>query len=172
MYSVKQMDRLAYVVSAIVLVLVVMMRRVKIDTAIDFSFLPPFHASLNAITAVILIMALVFIKQKNIKAHKFAIMAAMVTSVLFLGSYVLYHFTTEETHFCQEGSIRIVYFVLLISHILFAAISLPFILLTFNRGFKMETERHKKLARWVYPMWLYVAISGPVCYLMLKPCYL
>ena len=170
-FSIKQLDRIAYVVSAVVLVLVLMMRRVKIPTSIDFSFLPPFHASLNALTAVILIAALVFIKQKNIKAHKAAIMTAMVTSVLFLLSYVLYHFTTEETRFCGEGSIRTVYFILLITHIILAAVSLPFILLTFNRGFKMETARHKKMSRWVYPMWLYVAITGPLCYWMLRPCY-
>lgn len=171
-YSIKQMDRLAYVVSAAVLVLVVLMRRIKIPTSIDFSFLPPFHATLNAITGVILIAALVFIKQKNIKAHKAAIMTAMVTSVIFLLSYVLYHFTTEETKFCQEGTIRTIYFILLITHIVLAAVSLPFILLTFNRGFKMETARHKKMARWVYPLWLYVAFTGPICYLMLKPCYI
>lgn len=170
-FSIKQLDRIAYVVSAVVLILVVMMRRVKIPTSVDFSFLPPFHATLNALTAVILIAALVFIKRKNIQAHRTSIMIAMATSVLFLLSYVVYHFTTEETRFCGEGSIRMVYFILLITHIVFAAVSLPFILLTFNRGFKMETSRHKKMARWVYPMWLYVAITGPICYLMLKPCY-
>lgn len=170
-YSVKQLDRIAYVVSALVLALVVFMRRIKIPTDIDFSFLPPFHAVLNSIAALMLIAALYFIKNKNITAHKKMMTAALATSALFLLSYVVYHFTTEETRFCQEGNIRYVYFFFLITHVILAAVSFPFILMTFIRGFKMEVEKHKKMTRWVYPIWLYVAITGPICYLMLRPCY-
>jgi len=167
----KTMDRIAYVLAVVVLLLVTMMRRVKIDTDIDFGFLPPIHASLNALTAIILIFALVQIKKKNIAGHRRAIMLAMVTSALFLLSYVVYHFTTEETLYCFEGTSRTIYFIILITHIILAAVSLPFILITFNRGYTRHDERHKKLARWVFPVWLYVAISGPICYIMLQPCY-
>jgi len=95
----------------------------------------------------------------------------MTTSALFLICYVVYHFTTPETPYCGEGNIRYLYFFLLITHILLAGGILPFILLTFNRGWLGIVDRHRKMARWVFPLWLYVAISGPVIYLMLKPCY-
>ena len=167
----KKMNLLAYVVSVVVLLLVGLMRRVKFDLGIDFHFLPPLHASLNALTAVILLVALYFIKNKQIENHRKAIYAAMVCSALFLVSYVLYHFTTPETKFGGEGAIRTVYFILLITHVVLAAAILPFILLTFTRAYTAQFERHKKMARWVFPLWLYVAITGPVCYLMLKPYY-
>ncbi len=170
-YSLKQLDVVAYVLSVVVLLLVGLMRRVKIPMDIDFGFLPPLHATLNAITAIILLYALIQIRKKNIEAHKKAIFTAMITSGLFLLSYVVYHFTTVETKFCQEGTIRYVYFFFLITHIVLAAVSLPFILLTFNRGFTMSIEKHRRMARWVWPVWFYVALTGPICYLMLKPCY-
>ena len=167
----KRLNVLAYVVSAVVLLLVGMMRRVKVDLGIDFSFLPPIHASLNALAAVILVFAYYFIRKKNILAHRRSIYAAMVCSALFLVSYVLYHFTTPETRFGGTGAIRTVYFILLISHVILAALILPFILLTFNRAYTGQYARHKKMARWVFPLWLYVVASGPVCYLMLRPYY-
>lgn len=167
----QRLNRLAYVVSALVLFLVVLMRRVKLDVGVDFSFLPPLHASLNALTAVILLVALWFIKQKNVEAHRRSIYAAMLCSALFLLSYVLYHFTTPETRYGGEGLARYVYFFILITHVVLAAVILPFILLTFTRAYTNQFERHKKMARWVFPLWLYVAVTGPICYLMLKPYY-
>lgn len=167
----KRLNRFAYLLSAVVLLLVTMMRKIKVDVGIDFSFLPPVHASLNALAAVILVIAYVFIRRKNVQAHRRAIYAAMVCSALFLLSYVLYHFTTPETRFGGEGVIRYIYFFILITHVILAAVILPFILLTFNRAFTAQYERHRKMARWVFPLWLYVAITGPICYLMLKPYY-
>lgn len=167
----KRLNKLAFFVSALVFLLVGLMRRVKIDIGFDTSFLPPVHSALNALAAVFLILALYFIKQKNIKAHQQMIYSAMVCSALFLLSYVVYHFTNEETKFGGEGVIRTVYFILLITHVVLAALILPFILLTFNRAFTNQFERHKKMARWVFPLWLYVAITGPICYLMLRPYY-
>lgn len=167
----KKLNTLAYIVSAVVLALVIAMRRYKIDLGVDFSFLPPFHATLNAITAVILLVALYFIKNKQVENHRKAIYVAMVTSALFLLSYVLYHFTTPETRYGGEGPMRLVYFFLLLTHIFLAATSLPFILLTFIRAYTHQIERHRKMARWVFPIWLYVAVTGPICYLMLMPYY-
>jgi len=169
----KRLDIIAYILSVVVLLLVGLMRRpeFKFNSPIDFSFLPPVHASFNVMVAFCLIAALYFIKQQNIKAHRNAIFGAMLFSALFLISYVLYHFTTEETKYCFQGFSRTIYFVILISHIILAGISLPFILLTFNRGISYSIPKHRRLARWVYPVWLYVAISGPVSYLMLRPCY-
>ncbi len=167
----KRLNRGVWVISAVVLMTVGLMRRVKIDVGIDFSFLPPLHAGFNIMVAVSLIFALVFVKKKNIEAHRKAIFVAMFFSFLFLLSYILYHFTTQETTYCHQGTIRTIYFVLLVSHIVLAGASLPFILFTFVRGYVDSRERHRSLARWVWPVWFYVSISGPICYFMLRSCY-
>ena len=181
----KKLNILSIVISIVVLALVGMMRRVKIETDIDFSFLPPFHSSLNAMAAVALIAALYFIKNKNMKAHRNSIYVAMVLSGMFLLSYVIYHFTNEAVLFgdanfdgiatpeekAAQGWKRTIYLILLATHVILAAVILPFILLTFNRAFTNQFDRHKKIARYVYPLWLYVAITGPICYLMLRPYY-
>ena len=143
----KRMNIATWVISAAVLVLVGLMRRpeFKIQTTIDFSFLPPFHSTLNALAAVALIFALYFIKQKNIKAHRNSIYAALTFSALFLLSYVVYHFTNTEVRFgdadfdgvvsaaelAAVGNLRTIYLVLLASHVALAGIILPFILITF-----------------------------------------
>jgi len=183
----KKMDIAAILISIAVIVLVGVMRipSMKINTAIDFSFLPPLHALFNSVVAIALIAALYFIKQKNIKAHQNMIYVAMIFSFLFLLSYVVYHFTTPETLYsdfdhnrivtdaekAQSGGLRTIYFIFLASHILLAAISLPFILLTFNRGFTGQVEKHRRFAKYVWPVWFYVAVTGPICYFMLKPFY-
>jgi putative membrane protein len=166
----KKLNVWATIVSIAVIALVVVMRSVKIDLGIDFSFLPAIYSTMNAVAAIFLIVALYFIRQKNIVMHRRMIFIALTSSFLFLLMYVLYHFTTKETAYCGEGGIRYVYFLILITHIILAATSFPFILFTFIRGFTMQVEKHKKMARWVYWVWLYVSISGPVVYLMLRPC--
>lgn len=167
----KKLNRVAIIVSVFVLLAVVGMRKFKIQVDVDLSILPMFHAILNSLTAVLLLLGLYFIKIKNRILHQKMMTSAMIVSVVFLFSYVLYHITTEETKFGGEGMLRTIYFILLITHILAAAIILPFILFTFIRAYTGSFERHKRMARWVYPIWLYVAISGPICYLMLKPYY-
>ncbi len=181
----KRLNLAAYIVSAAVLFLVLLMRRVKVDLGMDFGFLPPVIASLNALTAILLLFSLYFIKNKRVENHRRANYGALLCSVLFLLCYVLYHFTTPEIRYgdfdhngvvsaeelVRVGSSRTVYLVILLIHIALAAIILPFILLTFNRAYTRQYERHRRMARWVYPFWLYVAISGPICYLMLRPFY-
>ncbi len=183
----KKMNIVAWILTVVVLGLVGLMRRpeYKIATDIDFSFLPPFHATVNALMAVVLIAALYFVKKKNIEAHRKAIFVAFILSVLFLGSYVIYHFTNTDTKFgdinhdgivdevekAAAGGIRNVYLVLLLTHIVAAAVSFPFILFTFIRAYTNQFAKHRKMARWVFPVWLYVAITGPICYLMLVPYY-
>ena len=167
----KKLNIWATVVSIAVLTLVAGMRKIpRLDLGIDFSFLPAIYSIMNLIAATFLIAALYFIRQKNIAQHRKMILIALTSSFLFLLMYVLYHITTPEIKYCGEGSIRTVYFTLLITHVVLAAVSFPFILFTFVRGFTMQVEKHKQMARWVYWMWLYVAISGPVVYLMLRPC--
>lgn len=166
-----RLNRAAYIISTLVLLLVVFMRYIHLDTGIDFSFLPPFHATLNGITAIVLVIAYYYIRKGRVEAHKKAIYTAIVLSVLFLLSYVLYHITTPPALYGGEGAARYVYFFLLITHVILAAVIFPFILFTFIRAYTGQFEKHKKMARWVFPIWLYVAITGPVCYLMLMPYY-
>ena len=177
----------AWILTAVVLGLVGLMRKVKIPLpdSVSLSFLPPFHAAVNAVAAVVLIIALIAVLKGRISLHRRMIMAAMGLSVLFLLSYVAYHFTGSEVKFgdanldgivdeaekAAVGGTRVAYLLLLISHIVLAAVSLPFILFTFIAGWTNRFAAHRRLARWVYPMWLYVAITGPVCYWMLRPYY-
>ena len=163
-----------WVLTIVVWLLVGAMRRpekIPLPDGILLSFLPMVHAILNSCVAAFLVAALVMIKRKNVVAHRRFISAAMIASASFLLCYVAYHFTTEETKFGGQGAIRIVYFVLLISHIVLAAVSLPFILQTWVYGFTNQVMKHRKMAKWVFPMWLYVAVTGPVCYLLLRPYY-
>ncbi|MFM2267043.1 MAG: hypothetical protein RL757_484 [Bacteroidota bacterium] len=161
----KKLDFWATIASVAVLGLVVTMRYIKIDLGIDFSFLPPVYSTMNALCAVCLVFALLNIRKKNIETHRRWIYAAMTLSASFLLLYVLYHITTESVKY--TGEFRLLYLLLLISHITLAALSFPFILFTFVRGFTRQDAAHKRLSRWVFWVWLYVAVTGPVCYLML-----
>lgn len=170
----KKLGITAWILTSAVLVLVVMMRspyKIPLPEGWSMSFLPPVHAVLNSLVAVALIGALVAVKAGKIALHRNFIFVAMGLSVGFLLCYVAYHFTTVETKFGGEGWVRGAYFFLLITHIVLAGVSLPFILFTFISGWTNRFAAHRKLAKWVFPMWLYVAVTGPICYLMLKPYY-
>jgi putative membrane protein len=167
----KKLNFYATIVSVVVLLLVATMRQIpRLDLGIDFSFLPAVYSFMNLLAAVFLILALNYIRQKKVEQHQKMIFVALSMSTLFLLMYVLYHITTPEIKYCGEGAMRTVYFLLLITHVVLAAVSFPFILFTFIRGYTMQVEKHKKMARWVYWVWLYVSITGPVVYLMLRPC--
>lgn len=167
----KKLNKWAWVLSGAVFLLVVFMREIKIPTDIDFTFLPPIYATMNGLAAVFLIAALLAIKRGNASLHRKLTTAALGMSILFLLLYVVYHITTPETNYCGTGPIRYVYFFLLISHIILAAVILPFILFTYIRAYTNQFEKHRRMAKWVFPLWLYVAITGPVLYIMLSPCY-
>jgi putative membrane protein len=169
----KKLGTVAWILSVLVLGLVVAMRGAKIPLpdGWSFAFLPPVHALLNSLVAVALVAAIVAVKKGRITLHRNLILTAMGLSVLFLLCYVAYHFTTEETRFPKDAPLRGLYLILLISHIVLAAVSLPFILFTFIAGWTNRFAAHRKLARWVFPLWLYVAVTGPICYWMLRPYY-
>ncbi|MBK1830057.1 DUF420 domain-containing protein [Verrucomicrobiaceae bacterium R5-34] len=169
--KLKVLTRASWVVSILVFSLVVVMGKYKLDIGMDLSFLPPVHAVLNTLVAIFLVLAVVAIKNKNVALHKGMIGGAVACSVLFLLCYVAYHGTQEEVRHGGEGAVRIFYLILLASHIILAAVSLPFILITLSLGHTNHFARHRKMARWVFPLWLYVAATGPICYLMLKPYY-
>lgn len=167
----KKLNLYATIVSVVVLLLVATMRQIpRLDLGIDFSFLPAVYSFMNLLAATFLILGLNYIRQKKVEQHRKMMFVALSMSFLFLLMYVLYHITTPEIKYCGEGAIRTVYFLLLITHVVLAAVSFPFILFTFIRGYTMQVEKHKKMARWVYWVWLYVSITGPVVYLMLRPC--
>jgi putative membrane protein len=167
----RKLRKAVWVVTALVLVLVGMMRNPRFDIplpeGVSLAFLPAVHAVLNSLVAVCLVLAVLAIKRGNIGRHRALITAAMVLSGLFLLGYVAYHFTSTETKFTGTGWIRPVYFFLLITHIVLAAVSFPFILLAYLAGWADRREAHRRLVRFVFPMWLYVAVTGPIVYLML-----
>ncbi len=164
----------AWILTAVVLILVGMMRspyKIPLPEGWTVSFLPPLHAVLNTLVSASLIAALAAVKSGRIALHRVLIMVAMALSVVFLLCYVAYHFTTVETKFGGTGWVRPVYFFLLITHIVLAGASLPAILLTFISGWTNRFDAHRRMARWVFPIWLYVSVTGPICYLMLRPYY-
>lgn len=135
------------------------------------SFLPPIYATTNGITAVLLVWAVWAIKRKKIKLHETLIKICIALSIAFLAMYVAYHMTSESTPYGGDGTIKYVYFFILITHILLSIVIIPFVLITFVRGIVGAYERHKKIARITFPLWLYVAVTGVVVYLMISPYY-
>lgn len=134
-------------------------------------FLPPIYASINALTAVVLILAVISIKKGNRTKHERLIKTAIGLSCTFLVLYLIYHITSTSTPYGGTGVLRYIYFVVLISHIFLSVIVIPFVLITFMRGILGDYERHKKIARFTFPLWLYVAISGVIVYLLISPYY-
>ena len=144
---------------------------VKIPNVEPLSFLPPIYASINGLTAILLVLAVVAIKKGNRKLHENLMKACIGLSVLFLGMYVAYHMTSNSTPFGGEGVIRIVYFFILITHILLSVAIIPMVLFTYVRALSAQFDQHRKLAKITFPIWLYVAVSGVVVYLMISPYY-
>ena len=135
------------------------------------SYLPPIYATINGITAILLILAVISIKNGNRKRHEVLMKTAIACSLIFLVMYVAYHMTSDSTKFGGEGWIRAVYFFILLSHILLSIIIIPMVLFTYVRALSQSFDRHKKLARITFPLWLYVAVTGVVVYLMIAPYY-
>jgi len=133
--------------------------------------LPALNAVFNGSAFLCLIVAFAAIKQKRIPLHRAATTTALGLSVLFLVSYVAFHLTTESTKFGGEGWIRSVYFFILSTHILLSATIIPLVLFTWLRGFRMQVEKHRKLAKITWPLWMYVTLTGVIVYLMISPYY-
>tara|TARA_R110001583_G_scaffold177176_2_gene332182 strand:+ start:4598 stop:5116 length:519 start_codon:yes stop_codon:yes gene_type:complete len=167
----KKYNKWIVILSIAIPLVVAILFGVKIDVKLPV-FLPPIYASINALTAVLLIVAVWAIKNKKVKLHEKLMKTAIVFSVLFLTLYVAYHMTSDSTKFGGEGSLKIVYFVILISHIVLSIAVIPFVLITYVRAITNNIELHKKIAKFTFPLWLYVAISGVVVYLMISPYYL
>ena len=133
--------------------------------------LPALNAFLNASCSLLLIVSFVMIRRKNIEAHKKINITTFVLSSLFLVSYILYHWMATETRYPEGNPLRTLYLIILTSHIILAAIVLPLVLLSFHKGLTMQVEKHKKLVRFAFPIWLYVTITGVIVYFMISPFY-
>ncbi|WP_452223876.1 DUF420 domain-containing protein [Lacinutrix chionoecetis] len=136
------------------------------------TFLPPIYASINGLTAIVLIIAVSAIRRGNRKLHEKLMKFAISLSVLFLLMYIAYHMTSDSTKYGGEGAIAYLYYFILITHIILSIAVIPFVLITYVRAISNNFERHKKIARITFPLWLYVAVTGVVVYLMISPYYL
>jgi Predicted membrane protein len=134
-------------------------------------FLPPIYAAINGITAVLLVWAVAAIKRGNRKLHERLVKVCIGCSVAFLAMYVAYHMTSESTPYGGTGTVRYVYFFILITHILLSIIVIPFVLVTYVRGLAGNFAKHRKIAKVTFPLWLYVAVTGVIVYLMISPYY-
>ncbi|HEX6914797.1 MAG TPA: DUF420 domain-containing protein [Chitinophagaceae bacterium] len=176
--SIRRNDRLAkqligifsFVVFAVIVALG-KLPRVEVNLGFDPHIFAAANAVINSTVAVVLVAAYIAVRRQQYLLHKRLMFAAMYLSVVFLVSYIAHHLLAGETKFGGAGAIRYVYFILLSTHILLAAVILPFILFTVYRGLTGEYVKHRKLARYTWPLWLYVAISGPLVYLMISPYY-
>lgn len=164
----KKYNRIIIILSIVLPLAIAALFGVKIDLELPV-FLPPIYAFTNALTALVLVIAVMAIKKGNRVLHERLIKTAMLLSILFLVLYVLYHMTSDSTSY--EGDYRIIYFSILISHILLSIVVIPFVLVTYLRAKLGKFEAHKKIAKYTFPLWLYVAVTGVVVYLMIAPYY-
>lgn len=170
----KQMLRWITIISVLVpiVVAVLLFMPSKVDVGSDWVyFLPHLNAIINTAASIALIMGVVFIKQGNISFHRSAMTTAFSLGAIFLISYVVYHATAESTSFGGEGWVRSVYYFLLITHIILAAIALFPILLAYYYGYTDRIEKHRATVKYAFPIWLYVTVTGVIVYLMISPYY-
>lgn len=167
----KKLNKWIIVLSVIIPVVVAILFGVKIPNVEPLSFLPPIYASINALTAVVLVAAILAIKKGNRKLHERLMKTAIAFSVLFLVMYVAYHMTSDPTSFGGEGWVKYAYYFILITHILLSVAVIPLVLISFVKAFTEQFAQHQKIARITFPIWLYVAVTGVVVYLMIAPYY-
>tara|TARA_Y200000002_G_scaffold215155_1_gene177541 strand:+ start:196 stop:738 length:543 start_codon:yes stop_codon:yes gene_type:complete len=158
-------------ISVAIPVAVAILFGIRIPNVEPLNFLPPIYATINALTAVLLIFAFMAIKQKKITMHERLMKISIGLSVVFLLMYVAYHMTSDPTPFGGKGIIKGVYYFILISHILLSIGIIPMVLVTYVRAISKLFEDHKKIAKITFPIWLYIAITGVIVYLMISPYY-
>ncbi|MFL2568114.1 MAG: DUF420 domain-containing protein [Flavobacteriales bacterium] len=158
------------IISVAIPVIVAILFGVRVDYELPI-FLPPIYSSLNALTAVLLVLALIAIKSKKIKLHQRLMQTCIALSLVFLVMYIAYHMTTDPTTFGGEGYVKSLYFFILISHIILSIALIPLVLISYVRAFQEEFPAHRKISKITFPIWLYVAVTGVVVYLMISPYY-
>ncbi|MGB5436235.1 MAG: DUF420 domain-containing protein [Maribacter sp.] len=167
----KKFNRWINVVSILVPIVVALMFGVKIPNVEPLYFLPPIYASINGLTAVILIVAVWAIKNGRQELHQRLMTICIALSLVFLLLYIAYHMTSDSTSFGGEGVIKYVYYFILVSHIILSIGIIPLVLKTYARAYLKKYDEHRALARLTFPVWLYVAITGVVVYIMISPYY-
>lgn len=167
----KQVNRGITVISILIPIVVAVLFGVRLPDVEPLSFLPPIYAGINGATAVLLIVAVWAIKNGKQQLHQRLMTTCIGLSLIFLVMYVAYHMTSDSTPFGGEGWIRYLYYFILISHILLSIAIIPLVLHTYARAYMKNFESHRKLARITFPIWLYVAVTGVIVYLMISPYY-
>ena len=157
-------------VSIIIPVVVAALFSVKIP-GYDFSFLPPIYAAINGLTAILLTSAVIAIKNKNRILHERLMKTCMLLSAVFLVLYIAYHITSDSTPYGGVGTIRYVYFFILVTHIILSIVVVPLVLFTYLRAWRGDFVKHRALAKFTFPVWLYVAVTGVIVYWMISPYY-
>lgn len=157
--------------SVIIPIIVAALFGIKLPNVEPLTFLPPIYASINALTAFVLVIAFLAITNGKRQLHERLMKFAILLSVAFLAMYVAYHMTSDSTKYGGEGVIKYVYYVILILHIVLSIVVIPFVLITYVRAITNNIERHKKIARITFPLWLFVAVSGVVVFIMISPYY-
>ena len=158
------------ILSITIPIVVALMFSIKLDIELPI-FLPPIYATINAITGVLLVIAIWAIKNKKRALHQRLMKMAILCSVVFLVMYLAYHMTSDSTKFGGEGAIKYIYLFILLTHILLSIVVIPFVLLTYVRAITNDFEKHKKIGKFTFPLWLYVAVSGVVVYVLISPYY-
>ncbi len=167
----KKFNRLITLVSIAIPIVVAVLFGVKLPNVEPLHMLPPIYASINGLTAVVLVLAVVAIKNGKRELHQKLMVFCIILSLLFLVMYVGYHMTSDSTPFGGEGTIRYVYYFILITHIVLSIAIIPLVLKTYARAYLKKYDAHRRLAKITFPIWLYVAITGVVVYLMISPYY-
>lgn len=159
--------------SFVVFTVIIILSNFKLNLNLGFNvhIFATFNAIINTIIAILLVVALIAVKSKKYTLHKNLMLLALVLSILFLVSYIAHHLLAGETKFGGTGAIKVIYLIILFSHIFLAAIILPFILFTAYRALTAEFPLHKKIAKYTWPLWMYVAVTGPIVYLFISPYY-
>ncbi|MGI9547838.1 MAG: DUF420 domain-containing protein [Flavobacteriaceae bacterium] len=167
----KRFNRVIVVISIVVPVVVALLFGIRLPGVEPLVFLPPIYASINGLTAVLLIAAVWAIRNGKRTTHQRLMTGCIALSLLFLIMYVAYHMTSDSTPYGGEGILRYLYFFILITHIVLSIVIIPLVLRTYARAYLKKFDQHRKLARITFPIWLYVAISGVIVYLMISPYY-
>ena len=166
--QIAKFRKLIIIVSIVIPIAVAALFGIKVD-GIDLSCLPPFYAGINGVTAILLITSLIAIKSKNRRLHQLLMQVCLCLSLLFLLCYVAYHMTSDSTPY--GGSMKVIYYPILISHIVLSVAVIPLVLFTYLFAWEGKFDKHKKWTRFAFPIWLYVAITGVVVYFMISPFY-
>ena len=167
----KRFNRYITIISIAIPAVVVALFGIRLPNVEPLGFLPPIYATINGLTAILLIAAVIAIKNGKQKLHQKLMISCIVLSLLFLVMYVAYHMTSDSTPYGGEGFLRYVYFFILITHILFSIVIIPLVLKTYAWAYLKKFDQHRKIAKITFPVWLYVAITGVVVYLMISPYY-